>query len=197
MKKRAIFLDRDGTLNEDVGYPSSFSLITIYPFSYEAVRKINETGLLVVIVTNQSGIGRGLITEASLQDLHSRMKASFAQKNASIDGIYYCPHYSFSTQSQYRKKCACRKPFTEMARQAALDMNIDLSESYMVGDKVEDILFGKNIRARSVLVLTGFGKRSLPELTAQGIEPDYVAQNVLDAVNWILEEEGRRGTRQD
>jgi len=189
MKKRAVFLDRDGTLNEDVGFPNSYSLIRIYPSSYEAVRKINEAGLLAVITTNQSGVGRGLIEEEELHKLHDKMRASFSQNNASIDGIYYCPHYAFSSQARYRKECSCRKPLPGMARQASRDLNIEICESYMVGDKVEDILFGKNIQARPVLVLTGFGKRSLNELSSQGVEPDYVAQDVLDAVNWILGEE--------
>jgi D-glycero-D-manno-heptose 1,7-bisphosphate phosphatase len=186
MKKRAVFLDRDGTINRDVGYPNSFSLIKIYPFSFEAIRKINEARLLAVIVTNQSGVGRGLIVEKNLHDIHRKFKAVFAKHDAHFDGFYYCPHYSSSRTPRYRKNCQCRKPNPGMALQAAEDLNIDIKKSYMVGDKVEDILFGLNIQAKSILVLTGFGKKSLLKLKEKGIAPAYAASNLLDAVNWIL-----------
>jgi len=189
MKKRAVFLDRDGTINKDVGYPNSFSLIEIYPFSYGAIRKINKSGLLVVIVSNQSGVGRGLITEEELRDIHRKFKASFARHHAHFDGLYFCPHYLYSSSAKYRKNCECRKPNPGMALQAAADLNIDLKNSYMVGDKVEDILFGLNIQAKSILVLTGFGRESLPKLKKKGITPAYVAKNLSDAVNWILKME--------
>jgi len=189
MKKKAVFLDRDGTINKDVGYPGSYRAIEIYPYSFEAVRKLNEAGFLTVIVTNQSGIGRGLILEKNLQNIHEKMKASFAQHNAYFDGIYYCPHYLFSPNPEYRDDCHCRKPNPGMANQAAEDLDIDTAQSYMVGDKVEDILFGLNIQAKPILCLTGFGQESLPKLKEKGIKPVYVAQTLLDAVKWILRQE--------
>jgi len=189
MKKKAVFLDRDGTINKDVGYPDSFSVIEIYPYSFEAIKKINEIGLLAVITTNQSGVGRGLIVEKNLHDIHRKLRDSFAERNAHFDGIYYCPHYLLSSTPQYRKDCHCRKPKPGMALQAAADLKIDMKNSYMVGDKVEDILFGLNIQAKSILVLTGYGKESLPKLKKRGIKPAYVAQNLLAAVSWIVEEE--------
>lgn len=193
MKKRAVFLDRDGTINKDVGYPNSFSLIEIYPYSFEAVRKINKAGLLAVIVTNQSGVGRGLIKERDLHDIHNKMSESFAKHNARFDGIYYCPHHISSSNPKYRKNCSCRKPNPGMALQAAKDLNIETSNSYMVGDKVEDILFGMKINATPILVLTGFGQKSLPQLKKKGIKPAYVAQELLDATIWILEKEKNSG----
>ncbi len=189
MKKKAVFLDRDGTINKDVGYPASFSVIEIYPYSFDAIKKINEIGLLAVIITNQSGVGRGLIVEKNLQDLHRKLRDSFTERNAHFDGIYYCPHHLHSSTPQYRKDCHCRKPNPGMALQAAADLKIDMKNSYMVGDKVEDILFGLNIQAKSILVLTGYGKESLPKLKKRGIKPDHVAQNLLDAVSWIVKEE--------
>ncbi|MCK4647270.1 MAG: HAD family hydrolase, partial [Candidatus Aminicenantes bacterium] len=182
MKKKAVFLDRDGTINKDVGYPASFSVIEIYSFSFEAIKKINEIGLLAVITTNQSGVGRGLIVEKNLHDIHRKLRDSFAERNAHFDGIYYCPHYLLSSTPQYRKDCHCRKPNPGMALQAATDLKIDLKNSYMIGDKVEDILFGLNIQAKSILVLTGYGKESLPKLKKKGIKPAFVAQTLLDAV---------------
>lgn len=189
MKKRAVFLDRDGTINKDVGYPNSFQLIRIFPYSFEAVRKINEAGLLAVIITNQSGVGRGLIVEENLKDMHRQLKAAFAKHNAHFDSIYYCPHYLFSSAPEYRKNCSCRKPYPDMALRAAADLNIDLKKSYMVGDKVDDILLGLNIKAQPILVLTGFGVESHTKLKRKGIRPAYIASNLLDAVNWILQKE--------
>lgn len=189
MKKRAVFLDRDGTINKDVGYPNSFRLIEIFPYSFEAIRKINEANMLAVIVTNQSGVGRSLIAEKILHLIHQKLRNSFAQHQAYFDGIYYCPHYLSSSNPHYRKDCHCRKPKPGMALQAAKDLNINLNKSYMVGDKVEDILFGLNIQAKPVLVLTGFGQESLPKLKERGIKLAHVASHLLDAVHWILERE--------
>jgi len=194
MKKKAVFLDRDGTINRDVGYPDSFSLIEIFPYSFEAIKKINEGGLLAVIVTNQSGIGRGLIEEKNIHEIHRKIRESFAKHGARFDGIYYCPHYPSSTNPKYRKDCPCRKPNPGMAHRAAKELNIDITNSYMVGDKVEDILFGLNIKATSILLLTGYGQKSLKKLKSQMIKPAYVASDLLDAVNWILKRERNNGS---
>jgi D-glycero-D-manno-heptose 1,7-bisphosphate phosphatase len=195
MKKRAVFLDRDGTINKDVGFPGSFELIDIYPYSFEAVKKINTAGLLAVIVTNQSGVGRGFIDIENLHDIHQKLKQVFARYDAYFDGIYYCPHYLSSSLPEYNKNCQCRKPFPGMAYQAASDLDIDLEHSYMVGDKLEDVLFGLNIKAQPILVLTGFGKKTLLQLKKKSVKPAYVATTLIDAVNWILikENTGSKG----
>ncbi len=191
MMKKAVFLDRDGNINRDVGYPHSYGQIEIYSYSFEAVRKLNQAGMLAVVITNQSGIGRGLIKEPELLNIHNRMRAAFQEQGAHFAGIYYCPHYKTSQNPAYDKDCPCRKPNPGMGLQAAADLGIDTSRSYMVGDKVEDIQFGMNLKAKSVLVLTGYGQKSLLKLKDLRIEPAYVAQHLLDAVNWILEEESR------
>ena len=193
MKKRAVFLDRDGTINRDVGYPNSYHLIEIFPFSFKAVRKINQAGLLAVVITNQSGVGRGLIEERNLKDIHHQMKAAFAREGARLDAFYYCPHYLFSKSSQYNKDCSCRKPFPGMGLRAAAELNIDLANSYMVGDKVEDILFGFNIKAQPILVLTGYGQQSMIQLKQQNLKPAYIASNLLEAVDWIIAQEKIKG----
>jgi len=189
MKRRAVFLDRDGTINEDVGYPYSFEQIKIFPYSFEAVRKIKRAGFLAVIITNQSGIGRGFLTEENLEDIHQKLQGAFASQAAPFDGIYYCPHYEQSLLPQYRKNCTCRKPEIGLALQAAQELSLDLKNSYMIGDKTEDVLFGRNIQATSILVLTGFGEQSLQELRRIGIKPPHTAQNLLQAVNWMLKKE--------
>lgn len=194
MKKRAVFLDRDGTINEDVGYPSSFEQIKIFPFSFEAIRKINEAGLLAIIVTNQSGISRGFFKEEDLLKIHEKLQEIFKKKGAHFDAIYYCPHYQSGGEDS-QKNCNCRKPLTGMAKRASKEFNIDLKNSYMIGDKVEDILFGLNIGAKSILVLTGFGKSASFQLKELGIKPAYIAENLLEAVNWILNDIKRRGEK--
>lgn len=195
MKRKAVFIDRDGTINRDVGYPSSYSVIDIYPFSFTAVKKIKQAGLLAVIITNQSGVGRGLIEEKTLQNIHTKLNEEFERHDVSFDGIYYCPHYVFSKTEKYRKECSCRKPNPGMGRLAAKDLHIDMSSSYMIGDKVEDLLFGININAAPILVLTGYGQESQKKLEDKGIQPAYVAKNLLDAAEWIIKQEKKASSR--
>lgn len=192
MKKRAVFLDRDGTINKDVGYPDSYKKINIYSYSYEAVKKIKQAGFLAVIITNQSGVGRGLIKEESLKDIHVKMREAFARRGISIDGIYYCPHYALSENPEYKDECGCRKPQPGMAMQAAADLDIDTAHSYMIGDKVEDILFGINIKAKPILVLTGYGNTSKKQLEEKGVHPAYIAKTLLAAAEWIAQQEGKK-----
>jgi D-glycero-D-manno-heptose 1,7-bisphosphate phosphatase len=192
MMKKAVFLDRDGTLNVDVGYPSRSDQLTIYPESFEAIKRFNCEGLLTVVVTNQSGVGRGLLTEDDLKDIHARLSASFIHHEAHLDAIYYCPHYILSEDPRYRKECECRKPKPGLARRAAADLGIDLANSYMIGDKTEDVLFGMNIGAVPVLVLTGSGRESLSKLSEKNIAPASVAADILEAAEWILDRERRR-----
>jgi D,D-heptose 1,7-bisphosphate phosphatase len=193
MKRKAVFLDRDGTLSVDSAYPARYEEIAVYPESYEAVKKLNRAGLLTVVVTNQSAVGRGLLTEDSLKDIHSRLCASFKGHDSRLDAIYFCPHYPQSVNPQYRKPCDCRKPNSGLALRAAADLGIDLGNSYMIGDKTEDIIFGLNIRAVPVLVLTGSGRESLAQLREQGLEPAFVAETILQAADWILDREGWQG----
>ena len=189
MTQRAVFLDRDGTLNKDVGYPGSYDAIKIYPYSFTAVRKLNMAGFITVVVTNQSGVGRGLIEEDALKDIHAQMQEAFRANNARLDKIYYCPHYISSAYPEYRKDCSCRKPKPGMAQKAEAELRIDTTKSYMIGDKAEDILFGMNIKATPILLLTGHGRRALKELEEMGKEPAFVAENLLEATDWILARE--------
>lgn len=195
MRNRAVLLDRDGTLNVDSGYPRSFAEITIYPETYEAIRRINAAGLLALVVTNQSAVGRGLLSEQDLWEIHRRMSEALEARKARIDGWYYCPHYEGSARAVYRKACSCRKPETGMALQAAKDFGLDLERSYVVGDKVEDIRFGRAIEATPVLVLTGQGAASRDRLRRGPDGPAFVAPDILAAARWILAREKRTGTR--
>jgi D-glycero-D-manno-heptose 1,7-bisphosphate phosphatase len=192
VKRRAVFLDRDGTINEDVGYPARYDQVRVYPYSIDAVRKLNAAGLAVVVVTNQSGVGRGFFTEAELHVIHDRLQKDFLAADARIDAVYYCPHFIGSSYPAYNIDCACRKPFPGMAIRAREELGLDLEGSYMVGDKVEDIRFGLNAGARTILVLTGYGKASRGALRGEGIDPVHVAPDLDAAVDWILERERER-----
>lgn len=187
MKNRAIFLDRDGTLNRDVGYPNDFRQIHLYRFSFGAVRSILRMGFLPVVVTNQSGIGRGLIPEPALRDIHRRLLDLMKKNRAGLAGVYYCPHYVGSADRRYARDCACRKPKPGMGRRAAADLGLDLGSSYMIGDKVEDILFGRAIGAVPVLVLTGYGRKSRAAFEASPSKPGpaHIARDLGAAVRWI------------
>jgi D-glycero-D-manno-heptose 1,7-bisphosphate phosphatase len=193
MKNRAIFLDRDGTINKDVGYPRDFSQIHLYPFSVPAIREIRRLGFLAVVATNQSGIGRGLIPEDALLDIHKRLSAALKSRKAPLDGIYYCPHYVRAAVPKYRRDCSCRKPKPGMGRKAAAELDLDLRRSYMIGDKVDDVRFGQAIGATSILVLTGYGRKSLAQLKGSARPPAHVARNLQTAVRWIARREGRAG----
>ncbi len=202
MKHRAIFLDRDGTLNRDVGYPNDFRQIQLYRFSVPAVRAIRRMGFLPVVVTNQSGIGRGLIRETALRDIHRRLLARMKKNEAGLARIYYCPHYVASPDPRYGRDCACRKPKPGMGRRAAADLNLDLKSSYMIGDKVEDVLFGRAIGAVPILVLTGYGRRSRAAFGSgrPGPGPVHIARDLGAAVRWIERRESaapRPGRRAD
>ncbi len=189
MSRKAVFLDRDGTINEDSGYPADYSQIRIYPFSFEAVRRLNRAGLPVIILTNQSAVGRGLLTEENLCLLHEKMQQAFEANKARLDAFYYCPHYEHSDLPEYQGDCFCRKPKPGLALRAALDFDISLDHSYMVGDKLEDMLLALEIKATSVLVLTGYGQKTRAELKARGVKPAHIASDLLRAVNWILNRE--------
>jgi D-glycero-D-manno-heptose 1,7-bisphosphate phosphatase len=193
VSRRAVFLDRDGTINEDVGYPGRWSQVKIYPWSAAAVRRLNAAGFAVVVVTNQSGVGRGYFTEDDLQEIHGRLVAAFVAEGARIDGIYYCPHYALSDSPAYRQDCPCRKPGPELGLRAAADLDLDLTRSYVVGDKVEDVMFGRALGATAVLVLTGYGAETRQKLAAEGNAAAVVAANLGEAVDWILAREPSEG----
>jgi D-glycero-D-manno-heptose 1,7-bisphosphate phosphatase len=191
--KRAVFLDRDGTLSRDVGYPAHWSQVHIYPYAFEAVRRIRAAGLAAVVITNQSGIGRGCFGEDDLQLLHRKFAAAFSERQAGLDAIYYCPHYAPPSPAGLESGCACRKPNAALGLQAAADLGLSLDGSYMVGDKIADILFGLNIGAVPVLVLTGYGQESLAKIERGATRPAHVAENLAAAVDWILGREDQTG----
>ena len=187
--RRAVFLDRDGTLNEDTGYPADFRQVHIYPDAFEAVRRLGRAGFATVVVTHQSGVGYGYIGPEDIDALHARFLEEFARLGAPLDALYSCPH---APQAAAGPGCACAKPRPGLGLRAAAELGLSLPGSYMVGDKVEDVLFGLNAGARTVLVLTGYGAASRSALEAAGSEPDHVAADLGEAADWILAREKER-----
>ncbi len=191
----AIFLDRDGTLNEERGYITESSQFSLYPYAAEAVRLINVTGWLAVVITNQAGIARGLYTEDFLHELHRAMQTQLEQEGARLDGVYYCPHLMperfapdehVESLSGYRIACECRKPKPGLLERAARELAIDLAASYVIGDRYGDIEAGHAVGARGVLLETGHGANEFAQRHEWPRPPEFTAENLLEAVKTIL-----------
>jgi D,D-heptose 1,7-bisphosphate phosphatase len=185
MKKHAaVFLDRDGTINEEVGYMDSLEKLKIIPEAFESIRLINQNGMKAVVVTNQSGVARGFFSEDFVQTVHVLIQKQLKARQAFIDAFYFCPHHPTEGQGVYLQTCNCRKPAPGLLFKAADEMEIDLGRSYMIGDMPKDIEAAKRAGAKGILVRTGYGQ----EHRAFDVEPDYIAGNILDAVRWILKD---------
>jgi D-glycero-D-manno-heptose 1,7-bisphosphate phosphatase len=187
MAFRAVFLDRDGTLNEEVGYVNHLDRFWLLPRAAEAVRLLNGHGFKTFVVTNQSGVARGYFPESLVHLVHDKMKDLLRGEGAFLDGIYTCPHHPEAGEQPYRQKCQCRKPGTGLIEEAMKQFDIDCSRSYTVGDRGVDIELSHRIGAKGVLVLTGYGKGewqyARPRWKAG---PSHVAADLYEAVQWIL-----------
>ena len=183
--KGAVFLDRDGTVTRQVGYVNHPSRLRLYPFAARAIRRLNERGMPTVIVTNQSGVARGLFPMEVVEETNRRMEALLAREGARLDGIYVCPHHP--TEGERPRRCRCRKPETGLVRKAAREMGLDPARSYVVGDSASDILLGRRVGARTALVLTGYGRGEAAHRRDRWkAEPDAILKNLEEAVEWIL-----------
>jgi D-glycero-D-manno-heptose 1,7-bisphosphate phosphatase len=180
-----VFLDRDGTVIEERGYLGRLDLIELFPWSAEAIRLLGDAGFVVVIVTNQAGIARGLFDEPFVESAHARLNAMLREQGAVVDGYYYCPHHPEGVVDRYRLVCGCRKPAPGMVRQAAADLDLDVDRSFVVGDKWLDIGLARNAGATGVLVRTGYAGGADPVPPA-GCEPAVIVDTLLDAARWIL-----------
>jgi D-glycero-D-manno-heptose 1,7-bisphosphate phosphatase len=171
-KSKTVFIDRDGTLIEEVNFLHRVEDLQYFSFTDEAIRLLKESGFLVVVVTNQSGIGRGIYTEAQMHGVHAQIQTDLTEK---LDAIYFCPHLP-------NAGCACRKPNLGMIEAALADLPIDLENSWMIGDKKLDVELGLNAGIKTALVLTGYGRKDLETLKTA---PDVIAENLLEAVKII------------
>ena len=174
MKQKAVFIDRDGTLIEEVNFLHRVEELKFFPFTDESVRLLKENGYLVVLVTNQSGIGRGIYTVDDMNTVHARIQKDLTEK---LDAIYFCPHLPDAD-------CECRKPRLGMIESALGDLPIDLENSWMIGDKNLDVELGLNAGIKPILVKTGYGEKHLSELERP---PFAVADNLFEAVKIVLD----------
>jgi len=189
MANSAIFIDRDGTISEEVGYVNHLSRYRVFPFSAEAIKLINQSPLKAIVVTNQAGVARGYFKEELIGRVHAKLENELASGAAKLDAIYYCPHHPTVGEPPYRQDCNCRKPKTGLLEQAAADFDIDLNKSYMIGDRYSDVKLAHRVGARGVLVLTGYGRGEFEDQREEwSREPDFIAEDLLSAVKWILAE---------
>ena len=181
-RRRAVFLDRDGTICEEMGFVNHLSRLKIFPFAAAAIRRLNETDRLVLIVTNQSGIARGIFPESLMHQAHEKLLAELAAAGARVDAIYFCPHRSDDD-------CGCRKPRPGLLERAAREHGLELARSYVVGDRYADVEMAHGVGGRGILVLTGYGRGEYDlHRSTWPRQPDYVAEDLAAAVSRILEE---------
>lgn len=190
IKKPAVFIDRDGTVNEQMGYINHPDRFIILPHVAEAFRVLNKNEFLAIIVSNQSGVARGYFPIELVEHIHALMKESLMREGASVDGIFFCPHYPKGNVREYSIECECRKPKTGLIKKACEHFDIDLSRSYVIGDHYTDMELAERAALKGILVKTGYGKGvieyNLPEMK---FTPSYIAEDLLDAVKWIMKKE--------
>ena len=183
MSRAAVFLDRDGTIIDERSYIDRLALLSVFPWTGDALRLLNRAGYATVVISNQSGLARGMFDEPFLTQLHNEIDRRIAP--ARIDGYFFCPHLPDATVAQYRADCDCRKPKPGLIARAASELDLDLSRSWMVGDRWLDVACGRAAGVRSILVRTGYGAHEearIPPAT----QADAILNNLMEAVGWIL-----------
>src|ERR1041385_7600931 len=193
MKRPAVFIDRDGTISEEVGYVNHPSRFRLFPYSSEAIRILNNNDWLAIVITNQAGVARGYFSEDLIVDVHDRLKRDL--QDARVDAIYYCAHHPSAGEPPYRLECACRKPKTGLIDRAAKGFEIDLPASWMAGDRYGDVELARNAGLHSAFVLSGYGRGEWEyQREAWKHQPDLVCENLLEAVKRIVSSVSREKT---
>ena len=188
----AVFIDRDGTLTDEVGYVNHPSRLRLLPRSAEAIRRLNQAHVAAVVVTNQAGVARGYFSEDVLDAVNTTLVMQLKAAGAHLDGLYVCAHHPTEGEPPWRVDCDCRKPKPGLLLRAAADLGLDLASSTIVGDKASDLAVAPRVGAQSVLVLTGYGLGEWEYRRASfPVEPDHVAGDLLDAVDWVLTSRAR------
>ena len=187
-QEKAIFFDRDGTLIQHREYLTEISDIQLFDETWKALRLLNQHQIKSIVVTNQSAIARGLLSEGELMSIHSEIQSQLECFGASLNSFYYCPHHPTEGNGTYRKNCLCRKPQPGLIVRAANDLGLSLAHSFMVGDSESDIEAGKRAGCRTVLITNSSYQRDRVVSWSEMPEPDFEATDILSAVNWILGE---------
>jgi D-glycero-D-manno-heptose 1,7-bisphosphate phosphatase len=187
MRPEAVFLDRDGVINREIfDYIKQKEEFRLISRSADAIRLLNQKGILAIVISNQAGVAKGYYTEERVSEIHSLMEERLAKRGVYLDRIYYCPHHPEGIGA-YRKECYCRKPRPGMLKEAEREFGISLKECWMVGDRMMDIETGAVAGCKTALVLTGYGKGVLKERESWKVEPDIIAKDLYNAVKKILE----------
>ena len=183
----AVFIDRDGTINEQHGYINHISRFILLPGIGKAISLLNQSNHIVVVTSNQSGVARGYFPIELVKATHELMKKELAKDNAYLDKIYFCPHHPDGVLPEYRKECSCRKPGIGFIKKARSELDIDMERSYVIGDRWLDIDFARNANLPGILVLTGYGKGEMEYIVPhKTLKPAFVAEDLLGAATWIL-----------
>lgn len=172
----AVFLDRDGVLTEEKSYVCNIEELTIFPYAKDCVCQIKDKGYYAIVITNQSGVARGLFSEEALQEMNA-----YLIEKTGVDAVYYCPHHKDGKLEKYRKECNCRKPLTGMIEKACQDFMIDMKKSYLVGDRSSDILLGKKAELTTILVESGYGTKRME----QEVKPDFIRNDLREVIELL------------
>lgn len=190
MKRPAVFIDRDGTISEEVGYINHPSRFRVFPYAARAIKLLNDRGWLAVIITNQAGVARGYFSESMIETVHNNLRQELRDEGARVDAIYYCAHHPTVGEPPYRQECDCRKPKPGLIIRATKDLDIALEQSWMIGDRYGDIELARNAGLRSAFVLSGYGRGELEnQRSLWKHQPDLIAENLLEAVESIMRSE--------
>lgn len=184
--RAAVFLDRDGTITVEKGYVTLPDDLELIPGAADAIRALNDNGILVIVVSNQAGVARGLMTERDLALVHEALEGLLGAAGARLDGAYYCPNYAEGSVERYTRDDSCRKPETGMIDMACRDHGIDLASSVVIGDQASDLELARRAGIPGVLVMTGKGTRAVGEARGGGIPVAYRATDLAAAVAWLL-----------
>jgi len=187
---KAVFLDRDGTVNEEVGYLKDLAALRLIPGAGKAIKLLNDAGFTVVLVTNQSGVARGYFPESLVQEANAKLGEMLRSDGARIDAVYYCPHHPTAGNSRYTVDCDCRKPKTGLIDRAVKDLSIAIGHSYLVGDKWSDIELAQRAGVHSLLVMSGYAPDDPGNKRPEHVlDPDFIAHSLKEAAEWIIARE--------
>ncbi len=186
MRHQAVFLDRDGTIIEENGYISKINQVEFIPGSIEAIKILKALGYKIIIISNQSGVAQGFITAKSLKKVNHYLLKKLRQKKAAVDGLYYCPHHPKVGLKKYKKDCNCRKPKTGLLKLAVKLHKLTLKNGAVIGDKLSDVELGKRAQVKSILVLTGYGRKEFHKIgNSSKSKPNFIAKNLLEAARFL------------